>query len=105
VWMRVEGSIIRAARIAYGGVAPMIVRLPQTESWLCERPLTEATMRQAGALARREITPISDVRGSAEYRALLGENILVKFAREAAERTIVSANGGPRRGEGGPGDD
>jgi CO/xanthine dehydrogenase FAD-binding subunit len=50
-------------------------------------------MRHAGALAREEIAPISDVRGSAEYRALLGENILVKFAREAAGRSMVSTNG------------
>lgn len=82
IWMQVEGDVIVAARIAYGGVAPTIVRLPQTEAWLSERRLSEATMRQAGRLARSEIRPISDVRGSAEYRSLLAENILVKFGRE-----------------------
>jgi len=95
VWMHVEGDVIRAARIAYGGVGPMILRLPRTEAWLSEQRFTEATLRQAGALARVEITPISDVRGSAEYRALLAENILVKFGREAHVGRYVSMNGSP----------
>ncbi|MDX1944011.1 MAG: FAD binding domain-containing protein [Pirellulaceae bacterium] len=82
IWLQVAGDFIVAARIAYAGVAPTIVRLPQTEAWLSERRLTEATLRQAGRLARGEIHPISDVRGSAEYRALLAENILLKFACE-----------------------
>jgi xanthine dehydrogenase small subunit len=83
LWMNVEGDIIRAARIACGGVAPTLVRLRRTESWLSERPFSENTLRHAGAMAREEIAPISDVRGSTEYRLLLAENIFVKFAREA----------------------
>jgi xanthine dehydrogenase small subunit len=93
IWMHVEGDVIRAARIAYGGVAPTILRLPKTEAWLCERRLTEPVMRQAGTLARDEIAPISDVRGSAEYRSQLAENILVKFARETGEPALASHNG------------
>ena len=70
VWMHVENGIIRAARIAFGGVAPTIVRLPRTEAWLSEQQLCESTLRGAGKVAREEIAPISDVRGSAEYRLL-----------------------------------
>lgn len=93
IWMHIEGDVIRRARIAYGGVAPTIVRLPKTEAWLCERRLTESTMRQAGKFAREEIAPISDVRGSARYRSQLAENILVKFARQYGERASASHNG------------
>jgi len=94
VWMHVEGDIIRAARIAYGGVAPTIVRLTKTEAWLSEQRLTESTLRQAGRLARTEIAPISDVRGSAEYRGQLAENILVKFGRDHSGAAIPT-NGQP----------
>ena len=56
----------------------MVLRLPETEASLAGQPFTEATMRAAGQLARTEITPLSDVRGSADYRLQLAENILVK---------------------------
>ncbi|HWA99229.1 MAG TPA: xanthine dehydrogenase small subunit [Pirellulales bacterium] len=79
VWMRLDDGVIREARIAYGGVAATIVRLRATEAWLCERNFSEPTLREAGRRARKEIKPISDVRGSAAYRLLLAENILVKF--------------------------
>lgn len=82
IWIRAQGEVIRAARIALGGVAATIVRLPQTEAWLSERRLSEETFREAGRIARSEVTPISDVRGSARYRSLLAENILGRFAHD-----------------------
>jgi xanthine dehydrogenase small subunit len=93
VWMRAENETICEARIAYGGVAATIVRLPQTEALLVGQPLSEATLRRAGRTARTEIKPISDVRGSAEYRATLAENILLKFGRELNGRLAMSSNG------------
>ena len=93
VWMHVENGIVRAARIAFGGVAPTIVRLPRTEAWLSERQLCESTLRAAGKVVREEITPISDVRGSAEYRLLLAENSLLRFARDALENREPVSNG------------
>lgn len=96
VWMRVDGETIAAARVAYGGVAATIVRLSQTEATLVGKPLSTATLRQAGRTARGEIKPISDVRGSAEYRATLAENILLKFGRELNGRLVPSSNGKTR---------
>jgi xanthine dehydrogenase small subunit len=93
VWMRAEGETIAAARVAYGGVAATIVRLPQTEAALVGQPLTTATLRRAGRTARAEIKPISDVRGSAEYRGQLAENILLKFGREQNGRLAATTNG------------
>lgn len=81
VWMHVEGEIIRAARIAYGGMAAIIRRRERAEAWLVGRPLNAATLREAGRIAAEDLQPISDVRGSAEYRRLLAENILCKVGR------------------------
>jgi xanthine dehydrogenase small subunit len=91
-WMHIENGIIRAARIAFGGVAPTIVRLPRTEAWLSERPFIESTLRAAGKVARDEITPISDVRGSAEYRLLLAENSLLKFGRDILQKQRATSS-------------
>lgn len=80
--LRRNGVGIAEARVAYGGVAGVVLRLPKTEGSLVGRPFEESTFREAGRLARSEITPISDVRGSAEYRLALAENILVRFYEE-----------------------
>jgi xanthine dehydrogenase small subunit len=93
VWMKAEGDTIGAMRIAYGGVAATVVRLPQTEAALVGQPLKEATWRNAGRIARSEIKPISDVRGSAEYRSTLAANILVKFGREYGGAQAAATNG------------
>ncbi|HEY8131966.1 MAG TPA: FAD binding domain-containing protein, partial [Thermoanaerobaculia bacterium] len=80
--LRVNGHI-EEARIAYGGVAPTVVRLPKTESFLTGKAPTLDVFERAGELARSEVKPISDVRGSAAYRSQLAENILCKFWHEA----------------------
>ena len=73
------------AFLAYSGVAPTVVRLPKTEAFLQGKPLSEDTFAAAGRLARSEIEPISDVRGSRDFRLRLAENILRKFYFECAD--------------------
>jgi len=80
--MKVNGQI-EEPRIAYGGVAPTVIRLPKTEAFLAGKTPSLELFERAGEIARGEIRPISDVRGSAEYRAQLAENILSKFWWEA----------------------
>jgi xanthine dehydrogenase small subunit len=87
-----RGNVIERIRIAYGGVGPVILRLPKTEAFLTGEPLNEGTMAAAGELARTEITPISDVRGSADFRFHLGENIVRRFHAEVMA-THVSTGG------------
>jgi xanthine dehydrogenase small subunit len=77
-----SGDTIASAAIAYGGVGPTVLRLSATEASLVGRPFTEATFRAAGEVAHGEITPISDVRGSRDYRLTLARNLLVKFFHE-----------------------
>jgi xanthine dehydrogenase small subunit len=81
--LRMNGRI-EDARIAYGGVAPTVIRLPKTESFLKGKAPSLDIFESAGELARSEIKPISDVRGSADYRLQLAENIMVKFWYDAS---------------------
>ncbi|MEM9352143.1 MAG: FAD binding domain-containing protein [Planctomycetota bacterium] len=76
--LRLDGDLLTSARVAVGGVGPTVLRLPKAEAELAGRPFTEETMRAAGCVARGEVTPISDVRGSADYRWQLVENLFVK---------------------------
>lgn len=73
---------IVTARIAYGGVGPTVLRLPETEAMLAGQPFTEATFRRAGDRAAAEIRPLADVRGSADYRRRLARNVLLRFFHE-----------------------
>ena len=84
VLMATEGELITRVRLAFGGVGPTVLRLRRTEEFLTGQPLSEDVMLAAGEIARTEITPISDVRGSADYRFKLAENILMKFYHEIA---------------------
>jgi xanthine dehydrogenase small subunit len=77
--LRVSDSHIEQATIAYGGVAPVVMRLPKTESYLSGKAIASDTFEEAGRVARGEVAPISDVRGSRDYRLQLAENILCKF--------------------------
>jgi xanthine dehydrogenase small subunit len=80
--MRLDGEVIEDAAIAFGAVGPTVIRARKTESYLRGRPLDEDTMRAVGDVAVAEITPISDVRGAADYRYQLTRNILLKFYHE-----------------------
>jgi xanthine dehydrogenase small subunit len=77
--VRRAGEIITRAHVAYSGVGPMVLRLPATEGFLQGKLFTEATFREAGRVAQREIQPISDVRGTRDFRLLLAKNIMLKF--------------------------
>jgi len=85
--MRLDGETITEASIALGAVGPTVVRARKTEAFLRGQSLDEETMRRAGEVAIAEITPISDVRGAADYRYQLTKNILLKFYHETQAAT------------------
>jgi len=78
--LRLDRGLIAYACLAAGGVAPIPMQLPQTANYLFGREPTAETAIAAADVARSEISPISDVRGSADYkRLLLGQLILAHF--------------------------
>jgi xanthine dehydrogenase small subunit len=83
IWLRRSGSVIEDIRIAYGGVGPMVMRMSNAEAVLRGQPAALDRFEHAGDVARAEVTPITDVRGSEQYRRALAANILVKFWHDA----------------------
>jgi xanthine dehydrogenase small subunit len=75
---------IQNATLAMGGVAATPLRLYQTEALLNGvTPHQEPEKLQAAAnKLQEEISPLSDLRGSAEFRRLLAKNLFFKFFRE-----------------------
>jgi xanthine dehydrogenase small subunit len=62
-------------RVALGSVGPTVVRLPRTEAVLAAR----GTLAEAQDMLRQEISPIDDIRSTAEYRREVSVNLLTDF--------------------------
>lgn len=71
----VENDIISEAHVAIGGVAAIPKYLHHTSKFLKGKPLRSTTILKACDELQNEITPISDVRGSSEYKRLLGRQL------------------------------
>ena len=71
------------ARIVLASVAPTPVRAPEAEHALEGQPLTAERIEAAATLAVSAASPISDQRGSAEYRRHL--------VRVLTRRTLITA--------------
>lgn len=67
------------ARLAYGGVAATPVRAIATEQQLLGQPWNRDTLEAAKASLQTAFTPLSDLRGSADYRRRLVVNLFEKF--------------------------
>lgn len=63
-----DKGICQSARIALGAVAPAPIRVPAAEKLLLGRDLQADLIAHAGELAWEAAKPISDLRGSADYR-------------------------------------
>jgi xanthine dehydrogenase small subunit len=75
-YLNMEKDIVRDIRIAYGGLAATPKRAYAAERMLAGRQLSDETVASAGEALSQEFRPISDWRGSAEYRSLVAKNLL-----------------------------
>lgn len=83
--LKIENGKILEARVALGGVGPTVIRLPDIEKDLFEKPFGEDVFRQAGKKARLSIKPLSDLRASDEYRLQVTENLFHKCYIELSQ--------------------
>jgi len=78
-------------RIALGSVGSTPLRAPQAEGVVRGQQLTPELLREAGAVAQQQTDPISDTRGSADYkRAMAG--VFVRRALEQAWQRAQAAS-------------
>jgi xanthine dehydrogenase small subunit len=75
---------IEAARLAFGGVGPTVLRLSKLEAKLIGQDFSSEVFVQLGLDVEKEIAPISDLRGTKEFRLQLAKNLLKKCYREVS---------------------
>jgi xanthine dehydrogenase small subunit len=81
--IRVEDNVIVACQLAFGGVGPVIIRTSALEEALIGQCLPTVSSTELLPLLRSLITPISDVRGSQQFRFTAAGNLFRKFISEA----------------------
>ena len=70
---------VEDVRIALGSIAPVPLRLRQTEQAVIGRSIDSALLLLARKTAMAEVRPIDDIRSTARYRATVAGNLVVEF--------------------------
>ncbi|MEL6690155.1 MAG: xanthine dehydrogenase small subunit [Pseudomonadota bacterium] len=89
LYVPVEDGIVRAPRIAFGGMAGTPKRASHLEAALEGQPWSQATLEAALTALREDFEPLSDMRASASYRMTTAEN-MVRRALMADEGELLS---------------
>ena len=90
-----EGDSITSARVALASVAPIPLFVREAGEALEGKPATEESVRLASNLAQEAAQPITDMRGTAEYRKHLCEVLTRRALLTAIERAkggVVNAH-------------
>ena len=75
----VEEGVVREVRIAFGSVAPTVIRAAAAERALRGQALGPATKIAAREALAHDIVPIDDMRSTADYRRRVAGNLLEGF--------------------------
>jgi carbon-monoxide dehydrogenase medium subunit len=81
-----DGDSIAAARVGLTAVNPDAATLAEISAALVGRPATEEVFAEAGRRAGEACDPVTDVRGTAEYKRHLASELTIRTLRTAAQR-------------------
>jgi CO/xanthine dehydrogenase FAD-binding subunit len=76
---RITDGLVGDVRIAAGSVAPVPLRLPETEQLLMGKAISTELVKLARQTACGEIRPIDDIRSTAAYRSGVFANMISEF--------------------------
>jgi xanthine dehydrogenase small subunit len=82
---RDEAGHVLRARFAFGGVAATPIRVVAAEEAIEGLPWNEAAVERVQQVIARTFTPMSDHRGSAEYRREVSMSLVRKFWWESTQ--------------------
>jgi carbon-monoxide dehydrogenase medium subunit len=88
VSVHADDGVLRDPRVAIGAATETARRLPQAEAALADRPVSDASLREAGRAAAAEALVVADHHGSAAYKRVLIEVHLQRALRRALEEAV-----------------
>jgi xanthine dehydrogenase small subunit len=77
--LELDGGKIKSVVLAYGGMAERTKRAATTEQALLGKQWSREIIEHAMPMVDNDFTPISDARGSADFRKVAARNLLMKF--------------------------
>lgn len=83
---RLADGVVEDIRLAMGSVAPVPLRLSETERLVKGHRIEPELMRLASRTAAAEIRPIDDIRSTARYRAAVAGNLVAEFLERLSVR-------------------
>lgn len=93
LWLQIDkDKKCRDIRIALGSVAPIPMRAREAEDSLRAQAISEESIQRAGDVASREVAPIDDIRGSAEYRRQMVKILVMRAIKEAYGSIVDEKN-------------
>jgi putative cofactor-binding repeat protein len=81
---QMAGGTIQEIHLAMGSVAPVPLRLTETENTLTGRRVAPALIDAARKIVAKEIRPIDDIRSTARYRSVVAGNLVAEFLEKLA---------------------
>lgn len=85
VWLAGDGTVADA-RVGLAAVGPNTTGIPEISAALRGNAPAEELYDQAGAIAARSCDPVTDQRGSADYKRHLAHELTRRTLRKAVER-------------------
>jgi CO/xanthine dehydrogenase FAD-binding subunit len=96
---RIESGVLHDVRVAVGSVAPVPLRLFETERALDRQSVQPSTVALARKTAGAQIRPIDDIRSTARYRAAVVANLVAEFIEMLVPANNPAGDAGHARHE------
>jgi carbon-monoxide dehydrogenase medium subunit len=84
VWL--DGDLIADARVGLAAVGPNTICIPEVSAALRGREPVEEVFAEAGRISAERCSPVTDGRGSADYKRHLADELTRRTLRTATQR-------------------
>jgi xanthine dehydrogenase small subunit len=86
--LTIKGGKITSARVAFGGMAAIPCRALEAEAALVGMDIKSGDFNKVADAIRASFKPLSDWRGTADYRALVAGNLALRLGAELSGEIV-----------------
>uniref|UniRef100_A0A7J3PLZ9 Xanthine dehydrogenase family protein subunit M n=3 Tax=Staphylothermus marinus TaxID=2280 RepID=A0A7J3PLZ9_STAMA len=83
--LKIENNVFKDVRIALNSIAPIPIRAKSVEEYLINREVSDSVIEDASKRVLYDISPITDIRASADYRRRISIIVVQDSIREAVD--------------------
>jgi OHCU decarboxylase len=87
-----KDGVVDDIRLAMGSIAPVPVRLSETERIIKGKHIVPLLIESARTVAAAEVRPIDDIRSSARYRSAVAGNLVAEFLEQLSAQDEKTKN-------------